>query len=65
MNRKAKRLRADAQSIRENCARMLVHADNLERQAVALEEQEEAQREANAELVRVFLNYRERLRLAH
>ncbi len=69
MKKTPSKLRADAASIRENCARMLVHADKLDSEAASLEEQEreraEAQREANACLVRMFFEYRRRLVAVH
>lgn len=62
-------LRADAAGIRENCARMLVHADQLERDAKRLEEelreQAEAKAVANAELIKMFFLYRAQLKLVH
>lgn len=69
MKKTPDQLLAEAASIRENCARMLVHADQLELDAKRLAEEQrerdEAKAAANAELVKQWFRYSARLRMAH
>lgn len=62
-------LRADAALIRSDCARMLCRAEQMEREANALEEKEreheEARETANAELARMFFDWARKVRVCH
>ena len=58
-------LRADAAHLRKLAANALVQAEGFEREAVLLEEREEAKAVARGEIVRQWFDYVRKVRVCH
>lgn len=66
MKRKTpEQLRGDARVIRYDCARMLMKAEEFEREAEKIEEQQAAQEEANRATAVMWFEWKRRLVRAH